>query len=158
MPLLDLTVDTNVFLHSCNPIETRFGDAVHFLSLLVASTTTLAIDDGFNVDPAKNTSLIGGEYLQKFVPGSLAHAVVTTLALNARIAITPTKLSAGVNKKLNQMVANRRDRTFVKVCANSQGKALVTHDFQDFSNKKRRDLGVIFSIAIMEACDATALL
>jgi len=48
-------------------------------------------------------------------------------------------------------VASRRDRTFVKVCANSIGRTLVSHDFVDFTDPKRRELGQLFGIAILEA-------
>lgn len=159
MPVPDLTIDTNVLMHACNPNEDRFGDAVLFLTaLLAAAATKLAIDDGFNLDPAINKSLIGAEYLQKLVPGSLASSVVAALALQQRIAIHSSSLSVQHNKKLNQMVSNRRDRTFIKVCTNSVGKSLVSHDFLDFPKAKRKDLSKHFGIGMFEACTAKPLL
>ena len=85
MPLADLTLDTNVLLHSCNPIEARHGASVEFLQCLLGCTTKLAIDEGFSLDEALNRSLIGGEYLAKIVPGTLPSAVLTQLALTGRV-------------------------------------------------------------------------
>jgi hypothetical protein len=158
MPMPDLTVDTNVLMHACNPNEDRFNDAVLFLTTLLAATTKLALDDGFALDLATNRSLIGAEYLQKLVPGSLASSVVATMALHQRVAIHSSTLPAQDSRKLNQMVANRRDRTFIKVCANSAGKALVSHDFLDFPRAKRKDLSKCFGIEMFEACTAVPLL
>lgn len=158
MPIPDLTVDTNVLMHACNPNEGRCTDAIAFLTAMLAASAKLAIDSGFHIDPAKNTSLIGGEYLQKLVPGSLAFSVITALALSSRIAITSANLPVQHNKKLVRAVANRRDRTFIKVCFNSNGKAFVSHDFADFPAAKRKDIRKDFGIQIIEAGPAVPLL
>jgi len=152
MPFPDLTVDTNVLLHSCNAIEPRHAYSVDLLRrLLACPTTKLAIDEGFSTDQAANTSLIGGEYLAKIVPGSLPSVVLQQLALTGRIAITARSISAQNSNKLNQLVANKRDRTFVKVCANSKGGILVSHDFLDFPKATRKSLEKIFEIGIKDA-------
>ena len=159
MPVPDLTIDTNVLMHACNPNENRFGDAVLFLTaLLAAAATKLAIDDGFDLDPANNKSLIGAEYLQKLVPGSLASSVVAALARQERISIHSRALPIQHSKKLDQMVRNRRDRTFIKVCANSEGKSLVSHDFLDFPKAKRKEISKHFGIDMFEACTARPIL
>jgi hypothetical protein len=151
MPLADLTLDTNVLLHSCNPIEGRHGASIEFLHCLLGCTTKLAIDEGFSLDPAQNRSLIGGEYLAKIVPGTLPSAVLTQLALTGRVTTFKSSVNAQAAKKLNQMVANRRDRTFIKVCANSVGRIFVSHDFDDFPPQKRKELGKIFALEVLEA-------
>ncbi|WP_157214586.1 hypothetical protein [Polaromonas sp. CF318] len=151
MPLPDLTIDTNVFLHSCNNIELRHGDSLNLVQHLLSCTTNLAIDEGFSLDSALNKSLIGSEYLNKIVPGSLPSALLTSLALGGRISMFKTKLTPQLSKKLNQMVAKPRDRTFIKVSANSVGRTLVSHDFEDFSPAKRRDLSDSFGITVLEA-------
>src|SRR5262245_6125258 len=108
MPLPDVTVDTNVLMHACNPNELRHTDAIEFLNSLVKSVASLAIDSGFSSDPAKNRSLIGGEYLAKLVPGSLPAYAVAHLALSGRVAVVASKLSPQLSRKLNQLIANRR--------------------------------------------------
>jgi len=124
---------------------------VYFLTCLLACTTKLSIDDGFSLDPSKNRSLIGGEYLAKLVPGTLPSVVLTQLALTGRVKVFQSTVNAQSAKKLNQLVANKRDRTFVKVCANSDGKVLVSHDFDDFPAPKRKVIGKIFGLDIVEA-------
>jgi hypothetical protein len=158
MALADVTIDTNVLLHSCNPIEQRHTASVSFLQDLLACTAKLAVDDGFSLDAAKNRSLICAEYLAKLVPGSLPSAVLIQLALTGRIVTVPMVVAPQSSKKLNQLVANRRDRTFVKVCANSNGKVLVTHDFDDFPASTRTQINKLFSINLLEAVHCQAQL
>lgn len=158
MPLVDVTVDTNVFMHACNPKEARYTDSVDFVNSLLGSIAKLAIDPGFSTDPALNASLIGGEYLAKLVPGSLPHYAVAHLALNGRISICAKSLAPQQAQKLNQMVANRRDRTFVKVAANSQSLHFVSHDYTDFGVKKRKAIRADFGVEMTDACACAPLL
>jgi hypothetical protein len=158
MPIPDLTIDTNVLLHSCNPVEGRHKMSLEFVSALLGCAANLAIDEGFDLNPAKNRSLIGAEYLTKLVPGTLPSYVVTQLALSGRISVYKCSVCVQHTKKLNQLVSNKRDRSFVKVCANSTGKVMVSHDFKDFSDKKRKDLGNLFTIQIVEASDCAHLI
>lgn len=158
MALPDITIDTNVLLHACNPNEGRCADSIKLLTTLLATTASLAIDAGFNIDPAKNTSLIGGEYLQKLVPGTLAFSAIAAMASSRRMAVYTAAMSPQTSRKLNQLVANRRDRTFVKVCANSRGKSLVSHDFADFPTAKRRELQKQLTLQIVDAGFACSLI
>ena len=158
MPLVDVTVDTNVFMHACNPNEPRYADSISFVNTLLASIASLAIDAGFSTDPSKNTSLIGAEYLAKLVPGSLPHYAVAHLALNGRVAVYGSSLSPQLSKKLNQMVSNRRDRTFVKVATNSQSCHLVSHDYADFAKAKRKAIRSTFGVDMIDAAVCCPLL
>jgi hypothetical protein len=158
MPLADLTIDTNVFLHSCNPIEQRFGHAVALMQRLLSCSAMLCVDDGFSTNTAANRSLIGGEYLQKLVPGTLPAQVLAHLALHGRISQLSRSTNVATSRKVNQLIANHRDRTFVRVALNSVDKVFVSHDHKDFSARKRRDLGQGLGIVINEADACVALL
>lgn len=151
MPLPDVTVDTNVLMHACNPIEVRCQDSIAFIGELLASSTGLAIDEGFSTDPAQNRSLIGAEYLEKLVPGSFSASAIIQLALSGRIVVVASKISPQQSKKLNQMVKNRRDRTFVKVAANSAGNHLISHDYLDFAEQKRKAILKEFGVSMIDA-------
>lgn len=158
MPLPDVTVDTNVLMHACNPNETRHQDSVAFVNSMLASTANLAIDSGFSTDPAQNTSLIGAEYLAKLVPVSLPASAVAYLALNGRVVMVSSSLPPQLSQKLNQLVANRRDRTFVKVAANSSSSHFVSHDFADFAQRKRKIIRATFSVQMIDAATCCPLL
>jgi hypothetical protein len=158
MSISDITVDTNVLIHACNPSEARCDHSIKFLTALNGSTARLAIDRGFATDQSTNSSLIGAEYWGKLVPGTLSYAVIVNLALTQRICIREAKLPLHHNKRLNQMVSNKRDRTFIKVCFNSEGKTLVSHDYADFSVSKRKDIASFFEVNIIEASEGIDLL
>jgi hypothetical protein len=113
----------------------------------------LAIDEGFSIDSSKNRSLIGSEYLEKLVPGTLPFQALIQLAQMGRISVFKSSLNAQTAKKLNQLVANKRDRTFIKVCTNSSGRLFVSHDFDDFPKQKRELLEKILAIEIMESAE-----
>lgn len=154
----DITVDTNVLMHSCNPGESRHAASAEFIQGLLASDVCVAIDDGFSVNETENRSLIGAEYLAKLVPGSLPFQALRQLALTGRMIAISARLDPHASKRLNRMISNRRDRTFVKVCANSSGKTLASHDFQDFTQVMRDQLRTTFSVRVLEACDCTPLM
>lgn len=156
MSRADVTIDTNVLLHSCNPNEQRQQDSVSFLNNLLQSPVSLAIDPGFSTDPALNTSLIGAEYLAKLVPNTLPSYVVMQLALTGRVSVIPASLTPQLNKKLSQMIKNKRDRTFVKVSANSNSRRLVSHDFKDFPSSARRSVQAVFGVNMLDAASCNA--
>ncbi|WP_156957947.1 hypothetical protein [Paracidovorax oryzae] len=151
MPLHDVTIDTNVLMHACNPIENRHTDSIEFINALLNSATMLAMDEGFSVDPGQNRSLIGAEYLAKLVPGSISSVAIIQLALSGRVVVVESRILPQLSKKLNQMVANRRDRTFVKVAANSNGAHLVSHDYVDFAQAKRKNIHKTFGVSMIDA-------
>src|SRR5262245_54208458 len=105
MPLHDVTLDTNVLLHSCNPIEVRQSHCINLISTLLLCDTKLTLDYGFSTDPAKNRSLIGAEYLQNVVPGSLPAEFLIHLARNDRILMVKASIETQLSKKINKLVA-----------------------------------------------------
>jgi hypothetical protein len=158
MPIVDVTIDTNVLMHSCNPNENRCNVSIAFLSALVSSNCLLALDPGFTTDAGTNRSLIGGEYLEKLIPGSLPFAAIAHLAGSGRIKVVTSKVPANLGRKINQMISNRRDRTFLKVSLNSDDRTFASHDFADFSADKRKAIRKEFGVSIVEAQEATQLL
>ena len=122
----DITIDTNVFVHALNPEEIRNSASLNLLQTLLSTTCKIVIDIGFDMDESKNKSLIGAEYLKHLPPGSLPYAIVADLAQNGRISFVEKSTQPHISKKINQTLRNRRDRTFIIVCINSERKTLVT--------------------------------
>ncbi len=154
MPVADLVVDTNVLMHASNPTEARFADCVAFLERLIESTTALCVDEGFSVVEADNRSLIGTEYLTHLVHGAMGHSVVTHLAQTGRVVERSTRLAVAGARKLNQLISNKRDRTFVRVAANSTDRTFVSHDFRDFPKKKRATVKKELAVTVLTAAEA----
>ena len=144
--LEDIVIDTNVLMHAQNPDEPRFSDARQLIEHMLACLTALCVDRGFNVHPARNQSKIGAEYLDKLQPGSLGFALIVSLVEACRLKQTDRLPPHAVSRAINQLISNRRDRTFVGVSYNSTERVLVSHDYQDFQPAKRtvirRNLGV----------------
>lgn len=157
MPLADLVVDTNVLVHSQNPRETRFADAVRLLQLVLACDAVLCLDEGFDTEPSRNRSMIAGEYLQNLQFGSVALAFVTQMAQTLRIKQLPRRPSLAQSRRINQLLRNRTDRTFLSVAINSTHRVLVSHDFVDFQPAKRRTIRRELEVAVIEASECCAL-
>jgi len=155
--LEDLVVDTNVFVHASNPEVTYCGEARDLMTALETVATVLSVDEGFDMDPRRNRSLILGEYLENLHFGMLAFAFVSTLASAGRIKEVPRSVSSAVSRQVNRIIANRRDRTFLKVAINSQDHLLASHDFTDFSSRKRVKIEDIFDVRIKTAGEALNL-
>lgn len=147
----DLVVDTNVFVHASNPGVTYCTEARNLMTALKEVLTVLRVDEGFDVDPARNRSLIGGEYLEHLHIGMLAFAFVSTLASTDRIKEVPRYVSPAVGRKVNRIIPKPRDRTFLKVAITSQDRFLASHDFKHFSSRKRVEIENIFDVRIKTA-------
>lgn len=158
MAIDDIVVDTNVLMHASNPQEPRFDAAKNFLERFVQVHTCLCVDEGFDIDESRNRSLIGGEYLDRLSPGTIGYAVISMLALDGRLSMVPTRVADPVRRKINQMIGNSRDRTFVRVAVNSGGRVLVSHDYSDFPVPIRNKINLELGVLVEDASDATTLI
>jgi hypothetical protein len=149
--MIDIVVDSNVLSHAQNPEADYFDDSRVLLEKLTAATTLLCMDGRFAVNGG-NSSLIGQEYLQNVGFGGPAFAFLLSLMQNDRIKAVPVKVPYHVKKRVDLTVPNNaRDRTFVRVAFNSVEKALVSHDYHDFTPDVRKTLRGQLGVVIEEA-------
>ena len=147
----DIVIDTNVLMHAGNPDQDYFEDAVSFLTTLQKKSILLCVDEGFDLDEAKNRSLIGGEYLTHLRFGSAGYNVIAVLAASRRIKECSKRVEARTRKKIDQLIRNPRDKTFVRVTCNSVSKILISHDNEDFPVSKRKLLKREIEVQIFTA-------
>lgn len=146
-----MVIDTNVLMHADDPRESRQADAIELLSRLLDCETVLAIDEGFDLDPALNRSLIGGEYFENLTPSSFASEALAHLAQSMRTKSVSRSLDAGTRKKINRLVRKPRDRTFLLVAHKSDEQILCSHDYEDFQKSKRPDIKSKLGVVVAEA-------
>lgn len=148
----DVVVDTNVLCHAGNPSDRYFGSSLALVKrLLELATVKLCVDPGFNLDEAKNQSKIAAEYREHLPPGTIGYQLIVEMATRGLINVSCGKLNESQRKKLNQMIRNTRDRTFVKTASLSLSRRLVSNDFEDFQEKKRPALEKVFNISLVDA-------
>jgi predicted nucleic acid-binding protein len=129
--LHDIVIDTNVFVHAENEAEADCEPSRRLISGLLATTTCLCFDEGFDLDEAKNKSLIAGEYLEHLPAGALAFALIEHCAASDRIRLISTSIrQAEVRRAIDRLVVDPTDRKFVRVARKSRERLLVTHDDQ----------------------------
>jgi hypothetical protein len=151
--LADLVVDTNVFVHADNPSEKRHRAAATLLGQLVEGDTHLGIDEGFDLDPSTNASLMAHEYLEHLTPLSAGFRVLAYLAQSGRAKIVPRKFSAVHRDHAKQLLRNKRDRTFLLVSTEMDERILCSHDFKDFQKTKRKTIKAKLGVSVLEAKD-----
>lgn len=155
--LVDLVVDTNVLMHADDPRQAHQADALGLLTDLVEGTTVICVDEGFDVDEAKNASLIGGEYFARLTAAHTATAVLAHLFAGGRIAMRSRSVGPAIKKCIEQSVRTKRDRTFLFVTHNSAEALFCSHDYRDMQRAKRRMLRDRAGIRIMGAAGVRRL-
>ena len=156
--LTDLVIDTNVLMHADNPQEPRYADAAQLVVAVAGANVRLAVDEGFHIDEAKNGSIIGHEYLEHLIPLSVGFQLVAQLVGSGRVAILPRRVPPATGRRINQLLRNRHDRTFLKVAVNSEEHVLCSHDYTDFSNAKRATIARNVSVLVCDAAHAQTLI
>jgi len=147
----DSVIDTNVLVHAQNPGELRMQDSVALLNFILNSDEEICVDKEYSLEESKNCSLIFSEYYKHVIPGSVAFAFLIQMASLGRIKVISDKVSPATAKKINTMVRNQRDKTFLKVSINSNAKIFISHDFQDFQLPKRKTIEKELGVNIITA-------
>jgi len=155
--LVDVTVDTNVFLHSANEAEARCAASKEFLQGLLDGTASLCIDEGFDVDESRNKSIIGCEYLNNLRFVDPAFAVIVELGKKGRILGLKRTTDSATQKKIVRLITNKIDRTFLKVSYNSRSQVFVSHDYTDFQQTKRATIRTQLGVRAVDASAAHQL-
>lgn len=107
-------------------------------------------------DPqSKNRSLICHEYIKHIVSGSPAYFVISKLAMDGRISQLDRRANTAIARRINQLLTNKYDRTFLNVAYNSTDKTLVSHDHMDFSTEKRRTIKKALDVDVVTVLGLT---
>lgn len=159
--LIDLVVDTNVFVHSHNQnVGMRYAEALDMTRKLIADgvATVLRVDPGFSLEQGRNTSRMGTEYLTKLVPGMLAYQVIQALAANMRLRPVEMGVTEETRRAIEGLVCDPSDRVFLQVTLRSEEGLLVTHDDVAFPDAVRDECEARWPIKVGEAIDAAGRL
>lgn len=155
--LFDVVVDTNVFLHSVDPRQAMCVAAQQFLNSLREGKTHLCIDEGFSLDESRNRSIIGSEYFDKIRFVNPAFQIIVALGRGGKILQLSRVVDAGMSRTIIQLVPDKTDRVFIRVCCNSQCLTFVSHDFCDLPQGTRQKLRTKVGVRCLTARDARGL-
>ena len=156
--LSDIVVDANVLIHTQDPNVPYFAAACDFVRRLVARATVICVDPGFSTEESTDRSVIGLEYRTHLRFGSPGYNAVATLAAQKRIKQVTDKVGAAVHKRVNQLLRNKKDRTYVRVAVNSDEQTFVSHDYTDFQFTKREAIMADLGVRVLEASQSCPLL
>ena len=153
--LNDVVVDTNVWVHSQNPSDKNFQEAVAFLKGLWESSTKLCVDRFFDITGSQNSSLIGHEYIEHVRPTGVGYTILSAMYASARVKSVPDKVPEDVRKFVEKTIPrNKHDRRFVVVAYNSDERRLVSHDNDDFGEDVRAGIGKRLGVSIQMSSEA----
>ena len=156
--LVDIVIDANVFLHSCNPASGRQTMCCTLLGHVKDCDVHLCVDEGFDWEEAKNRSQIGAEYIKHLKVGTVAYELVVHLAKSGRIDIVSRSVPQIAARLIQRQVTKGPDRTYLKVAYNSREKTLASHDYGDIPDTVRGRLKRQLMVNVVSAEGATAAL
>jgi hypothetical protein len=153
--LVDLVIDTNVFMHSCDPRQKPAlrDSAKLLLDLLEKCNTNLCVDEGFDPDEARNRSYIAHEYYEHIGFAHPAFAVIVLLGRAGRIVQVSRSVPRNENRIIRRLVHDRTDRVFIQVALNSQSRTLVSHDFGHIPLARRGQIEERLGVSVTDALD-----
>lgn len=144
----DITLDTNILVHSVSPKDGRQSDALALLDWLrnCPSQTRWVLDDQGKAAPDPMTSVLYKEYRDRLQPQSAPLILLGAFLQRGRVTFAP-RPDAQLRKKLRLLVPrNIADQAVLGAATASQSQFLVSNDFSDFPDRvrkaARKDLGV----------------
>lgn len=149
--LNDIVIDTNVLVHANNPQLPQSRHSKELILLLLESKTQLCVDRGFDIEPARNRSQIGGEYLTHLQHGMIGYTLVVQAATHLRIKQVSRSIEPENNRILRTLRLPSMDMLFVKVARNSLERVLTSHDDQHFSDHVRDKVEMRLDVNIIDA-------
>lgn len=149
--LATIVIDADVFMHSENPTVPLRADCKQLLTRLLAGTTKLCVDEGFDLDESKNRSHIGHEYLTRVRQVSPAFAVIVLMGTRGRIIKIERHIEYSVSRIVCRNVADKSDRVYVRVAYKSASKTLVSHDSAAYPQKTKQILRTALNVRVLDA-------
>jgi predicted nucleic acid-binding protein len=152
----DIVIDTNVLLHTNNEENNYWQSANETLNLILRRDIYICVDDVFNIDESKNTSVIGHEYLTHIRHGTYAYYFLMDRLINEKITQIFKKDHINIKRELSRMIKkgeikNRHDITFVIVAYGSQDKTLISNDYDDFNKENRKYISRKFQVSVLDS-------
>lgn len=156
----DIVIDTNVLVHAHNREVAYSKEADELARALISpeSKTVLKVDPGFHPIEGQNRSRIIGEYLEKLVPGMVAHHMVQELAATGRLKSVEPSKDRSLKDLIRKLVKDPFDRVFLLTASSSSDRTLVSHDDDAFPDEVRSKCDGELSISICDAPEAVAVL
>lgn len=153
LQLVDIVVDTNVFVHSHNSASKRYPEALQFLLDLRESVTVLCFDAEASPDESLNTSRILTEYRTR-IPGHSTAAKIVSQILQSteRWRSVSDHVPVGPERScITKEVRDGRDRLLARVALNTSERVLVTHDDRAFPARTCKLLSKTCGMAVLTA-------
>jgi len=138
----DIVVDTNVFMHADNPKSGRQDSARNLLNQIDQNSIPIGIDDA---------QKIFGEYLEYLAASSLGRNYLTKWFSQGAYVLISAKVPPSDARWIGKNISDTLDKVFLKVATNSQEQDFVSHDFDDFPKRKRRDILARLGVSVQTA-------
>jgi hypothetical protein len=158
--LVDLVVDTNVFVHAHNSEQAYSKDSLMVANALLEPGvgTSLRVDPGFSPVEAQNRSKIGSEYFQWLVPGMVGHHLIQELAATKRLIPVVLPTANTLKGRVRELVQDASDRVFLLTALASDDRILVSHDDEAFPDSVRSTCAEDLLVKIYDAPDVVPLI
>jgi hypothetical protein len=161
VPISEVVVDTNVFMHSNNPECKEYKMSVAFVSALFSKSgkVFLCVDKPRpNAPDSAYHGSIGAEYFGKLNASMWFFPAFCEFIQNSTREKV-VDLPVAEAKWIVDNIAKKTDRPFLRVAIVTADHVLVSHDFQDFNDHGRkgvrRQAAKRFGVEIVDAADGS---
>ena len=154
----DVTLDTNVLVHSVSPKDARQTDSLAVMNWLrnCSGETRWVLDDQGKTAPDPKTSVLYKEYRDRLQPQSAPLVLLSAFLQGGRVRFAP-RPDAQTRKKLRTLVPrNIADQAVLGAAAASQSRLLVSNDYSDFPDKVRRAAKKELGVTVVNCQEAVA--
>ena len=150
----EVVIDTNVYVHSHNRSNAFHCTSLSVLTSLLSSNIHICVDDVFDVDSSKNTSIIGHEYIKHIRSGTYGYFVLITLIKERRIKQIQKSNYKNIKRDFRKLISNSHDLALLVTTFASTDKYLISNDFNDFTCNIRHLFPKRFGIIIVSSDQA----
>lgn len=140
--IVDIVVDTNVLKHAENPQSKKQKEAGELIRYLYENSVDINADTGL---------MILNEYEAYLHPNSVGFEFVAAMIRAGRLKLLSNSVRLEDRRWIGRNVADTCDRAFLRVACISVEQLLVSHDFQDFPVRKRRQIKTRLGVGIKTA-------
>jgi hypothetical protein len=158
MEPLQVVIDANVWAHAANQRDPHFATSLELCEITPNADYLLCVDSGWTMDDS-NSSRIGAEYRQWIKFGSPGFEAIIWLATHERIRLFNVVLPESERRRVNRLLPrNNHDRHYLRVTICTLNRLLVSHDYDDFTERVRTECARTLDVSVVAAHELLLLI
>jgi DNA-binding cell septation regulator SpoVG len=150
---IGVVLDTNILVHAKNEDVYCNRHCINIMNHLIDSKEDyIYLDIDFSINESDNRSPIGREYNEHLHIGDIGYTCIIKLLDEGRISFIPLNVkNQKVRKEISRLPVKQGDKKFISLAFNSEGKKMISEDFEDIKQPLRNELEKSIGVLIIQA-------